>query len=316
MNKRAKNVIFIVFSVIVIVSIAITLIFIPKETKPLNYNSDNNTDNELYAESFSLNMPDTIQILKGTSVGLLPGYFEVLPSQMSDKLTTEIQLKSGGVVNGIQFQNNKISAISAGNYAIKFKMPKTKSTYFSKTVNINVYENQQNSHVYLNNFELKAGDSKNIAELFTIKEGLEYDITVGANLIMNGNNITANYAGECDLNFVVTSNYLKYNYNFTISVLEQPSYVIELVNVSNNTINIDRSENDVEYVQFVVKNREGENVSQLVKAKSSDSSIVEVEQGYDDVLVKLKALKSGTAHITLYLQSDESIETIINVLVN
>lgn len=314
MNKRTKSLIYAIFSVIVIVALAITLIFVPKDKEDLDNNETEIVNQEVYAESFTLNLPATIKILKGTYVTLSSGYYSVVPSELSNKLLTEVEVKNGGVNDGIVFEENKITANNVGSYSIKFKMQKSKSGYFTKSVNIVVFENVQESHVYSNDVQLRVDESKNISDLFTITNEEDCNITTGQNVVLNDNVLTAKNVGDCDVYFKFTQDYLTYNYKFTLGVLPKPVYSIELVDIANNTINLNVGSSS--HIQFEVKDIFNESVSQLVKAWSSDEDIVIIEQPYDDALIKIRALKSGNAQVILFLKEDESIKTVVNVYVN
>ena len=305
----------------VIVGIAITLVFVNKSKEKLDHDSNNGNinstsqTNETYATSFAMNLPNTIKILVGTKVFLLDGYINVTPSSMLKKLTYEISPKSNGSLNGIKFENNIITANSIGGYIIKFKIPKSASVYFTKTINIVVYEETTSSHIYQTSNTMVIGESKNISELFSVLDGSNFSATTDGNITYSNDIITAQNVGDSKIQFNFAENYIKYVYDFEIKIKDEPMFKIVLLNVTNNTINIDMSDNDVAFINFQVKNREEENVTQAVKVSSSNKEIVVDETKTDDVLIKIRAKSTGEATITISLDSDQTIRVDIKVIV-
>ncbi len=305
----------------VVVGIAIALVFINKNKENNSFsnneikNSESQTD-VTYATSFSLNLPNTINILVGAKAILSNGYVEVTPSSMLEKLSYEVTPKASGVVNGIKFNNNVIEANIVGNYTIKFKMPKSASVYFSRTINVAVYDEKVNSHIYQTGDTMIIGESKNVSEMFSVINNPNFTVTTDGNTTYLNNKIIAQNVSESNLTFKFIENYVEYVYEFTVRIKDEPMFKIVLLNVTNNIINIDLSDNDVRFINFQIKNREEENVTQAIRVSSSNEDVVIDETETDDVLIKIRALSTGEATITISLVSDETINVEIRVIVN
>ncbi len=324
MKKKVWSWIFTVFAIASIVVLSIFLVLYNKkkvdkqnpdaETPEISTPTNPSDSTDVYATTFSINLPETIQILVGTSVNLKSGYVDVSPTSMLEKLTYEITPKSSGVVNGIKLENNTIEAISAGGYTIKFKMPKSKLTYFSKTINVLVYEEQTSSHIQQIKNQIIVGESLNIFEMFEFDESKLVNVTADNKITYNNNIITGINVGESDVKFHFVEAYLEYVYDFEINVKPVPDYKIVLNNVNGNSININFSEKDYFQISYSILNRDEEFVSQDIMVMSSNEGILFVER-IADPLIKIRAVSIGEATITISLVSDSTITVEIHVFI-
>lgn len=326
MKNKIWGWIFTIVSVASIVLVAIFLVLHNKDkSKPETPSIENpeistpinpsEPEKETYATAFSISLPDTIQILLGTKVTLKAGYMNVTPAIMLEKLTFEVIPKTGGVVNGIKFEDNSIEAISTGRYELKFKMPKSKLTFFSKTVDVLVYDEITSCPVYQVEDTMVVEESAYLATMFEIMDGKEFIISTDSKITYVDETLTAQTTGESVISFSITETNVEYTYQFSITIKDKPMYQIVLNNVQNNQLTFDISINDVSNINFSVVNRDEENVSQAISVTSSDETIVVIERVYDP-LIKIRALSVGEARITISLASDPTIKVEINVIVN
>lgn len=322
MNNRKKwKFIFTCAAIVVVVLIAIALVLLNTYKKDVKPEEDDDipteppkTD-EIYATSFSLNLPETIHILVGTDVNLKTGYINVSPTSMIDKLTYEVTPKSTGVVNGIVFENNTISAKSLGRYTIIFKMPKSKSTNFSKSIDVLVYDNAINSHIYQINSILTIGEQTNLSQMFSIQAGKTYSVSTDSNTFYENENLIGTSVGESVVRFNFLENYVQYNYKFELTIKDIPEFAIVLNNVTNKIITLDLVENDTYQIDYSILNRDEEHVYQKdILATVSDETFVEVIR-IAEPLIKIKAVKQGEVTLKISLVSDENIFIEIKVVV-
>ena len=314
MHRKRKTWLYAIFAIVTIAVVVISLVLIPKNDEPNSANNDNTQNsNEVYATSFSVNVPNSIKIPVGSSINFLNGYINVSPSSVIDKLT--IELTPSDLENGITFENNKLIANKIGNYSLKFKIPKSKSNYFSKTISINVCEVKDNIHINSINNTMVKGDVKQIYDMFLINDEITYSVKTDNNVSFVNNTITACNVGESELTFTFVDEYLEYVYDFKINIKDQPEYVILLKNVSNNTITLDTVENDVFHINYEIVDRNNEQAFQPLIVISNDEDLVAVEKIYDDVLIKIRALATGKTTIRISIASNPTIFVEINVIV-
>ena len=310
MNKRAKVWIYAIISVLAILGLIVALVLIPKDDEPDFDNESNDSPTEVYATNFQINLPTTIEIPVGQSVKILDGFVSVSPASVLNKLTYELSSNSG-----ITFSNNVITANEVGYYSLKFKMPKSQSAYFVKTISIVVSQNYDNAHASIINNSIEKGKAQNIYEIFDIENGFSFNMTSDNKVNISGDTLTGLTVGSSEINLSFVDGYLEYIYSFSIIVKEQPEYQIKLNNVSNNLIIIDISENDVYLINYEVLDKNNQHVTQQILAQSSNNEIVVVEKVYDDSIIKIRAIKSGEAKIVLSILNNLSITVEINIIV-
>ncbi len=297
------------FSVLAIAVIAVALVLIPKDDEQKS-DKDNAPSEEIYATSFSLNLPNTIIIPVGSSVNLLDCYVNVSPSSMIDKLTYEISS------NGIEFSNNKIIANTIGLHTIKFKMPKDKSTFHAKTITINVCDASENPHVLLIKNLIINGKSEQINNVFSISDGVVYKILTDNNVNLNNNSLTGINVGDAEITFNIEDDFIEYVYKFTLKIKEQPEYSIILNNVDNNLIVLNTNDNDVFHINYQVVDKNEQHVEQQISVVSYNTDVVKIESVADDILIKIRAKSIGETKIKISILSNSTIFVEINVLVN
>ena len=312
MNKR-KCWIYAIFAVVAIVGLAIALILIPKDDETIPQNNNKTPSNSVYATSFSVNLPNTIELPVGAHINFLTGYVSVNPSSVIEKLS--IETETNNISNAIIFENNKLTANTVGTYSIKFKIPKSESMYFSKTITIKVKPYHENNHISVLKNSIQESQTCSLDEMFSISDGLNYEIITDSNINFDNNVFTAINVGLSEITFVVKENYLEYIYVFEINIQDLPEYEIVINNVTNNTITLDTLYNDVKHINFEVIDRNNEQTTQLVKALSNNEDVVIVEESYDDLLIKIRAVSVGEATLTLYLISNPAICVEINIVV-
>ena len=100
---------------------------------------------------------------------------------------------------------------------------------------------------------------------------------------------------------------------FKLTIKDEPQYKIVIINPSNNSLVINLQDDDIAYVNYLIKNREEQNVKQEIKIEILDESIIQFEKITDDALIKFKALTNGDTTIKISLKNDESIFVSISV---
>lgn len=310
-RRKALSIFYAVISVVAIVAIVLTLIFVPKDDKS---QTNENGNSETYATSFSVNLPNKIEILLNTKA-VLKNYISVVPAEMESELTYEVKVKSTGTDGGINFENNKISALAVGEYSIQFKMPKSSSSYFSKTISIGVFEDVESAHITQKATSIKVDETRSLSDMFSIKENANYSVTTDGTISFDNNNFLSQTEGESEIEFVFEESNVSYIYNFNLLVNPKPQYTIVLNNVTNNTIEFDLSNNDVFHISYNVKDGNMENVSQSVNAISNDTSIILIESVDSDNLIKIRAVAIGETIIKIYITTNNNIAVNINVKV-
>jgi len=268
--------------------------------------SNKETQTEEYATSFSLNLPDTINIFVGTKINLKSGYVNVTPSNMLKKLNVEVKAKENSNTSGIIFENNQITANEVGKYSLVFKMPKSETYNFSKTISVNVYNEKENSHVFKKINSIEITKNVDIEEAFTIKENSTYSTITDDKVKIENGSICAEKLGESNITFVFVEQFVEYVYNFELTVKELPRYEIVLKNVTENRIEINIDEDDVFQLQYQVVEGGSGDISQDVIVEVENKSIVTTEFGIDQ-FIKITALKKGETIITISYVLDSSI---------
>ncbi len=307
--------------VMFLLGIAIFLVIYNNKDDNQNNKNDNgenppNEETEIYATSFSLNIPDGIEIFINSKINFKSGFVNVTPSSMLSELEYEIAAKSGGTDGGLKFENNTLTATEIGEYTIKFKMPKSSSSYFSKTISILVYEEENKGHIYQTTKSIIIGEELDVNDLFQINSNKSFNVQTDNKISYSKNKIKALNLGESDISFKFTESYLEFVYNFTLSIKEEPKYVIELKNITNNVLTINLVD-EFAYIQFEVVDRDEGDISQLVEVVSVDDNIATVNS-YDinPPLIKITAKSVGETVIKIIYTLDITVQVEVKVIVN
>lgn len=309
-----KKALYWIYASFVVVVLALCLV-VPKLIK--NNKEDDfkkGTETEEYATSFSLNLPDTINIFIGTKINLKAGYVNVTPADMVEKLNVEVKAKENSSLSGMLFENNQITANDVGKYSLVFKMPKSASTNFSKTISVNVLEEKENSHVYKEINSIEVTKSLEINKVFTIKENVVFSIMTDNKVSIEEGIIKANSVGQSEIQFVFTEQFVQYIYDFELTIKELPRYQIILKNLSENKIEININEDDVFQLQYQIIDAGSEDILQDVIVEVENKSIVTSEFGIDQ-FIKIIAHSKGETIITISYVLDVNINLEIIVLV-
>lgn len=309
-----KKALYWIYASFVVVVLALCLV-VPKLIK--NNKEDDfkkGTETEEYATSFSLNLPDTINIFIGTKINLKAGYVNVTPANMVEKLNVEVKAKENSSLSGMLFENNQITANDVGKYSLVFKMPKSASTNFSKTISVNVLEEKENSHVYKEINSIEVTKSLEINKVFTIKENVVFSIMTDNKVSIEEGIIKANSVGQSEIQFVFTEQFVQYIYDFELTIKELPRYQIILKNLSENKIEININEDDVFQLQYQIIDAGSEDILQDVIVEVENKSIVTSEFGIDQ-FIKIIAHSKGETIITISYVLDVNINLEIIVLV-
>ncbi len=304
--NRKKLWFYAIFSIVIIVGLAVALVLVPKSDEP---DSKHEGNSETYASYFYVEVPNTIEIPVGMCVNFLEGYIAVTPSNMINKLNIEISTSTG-----IEFLDNKLMATAVGDYTIKFKMPKSESTFFSKTISVKV-KSMEESPIKLIKESIVRGETIHVNDVFNIAGGVQYSVVTNENFSIVDGALRANNTGDGKVLFSVIESKLQYVYAFDINIKEPPEYKILLNNVLNNRINLDLVD-DTFHINFAVQDQNNEYVKQTISVVSSDENVVLIESVADDALIKIRAVAIGNAKITISIASNLNIFVEIDVIVN
>lgn len=331
MGKR-KSWLYSIFAVLVIISLVMLLIFWPKkgddnpddagqdeivEEQPEEEGNDGTAETipeEIYATSFVVNLPSTINILNGTTINLISGYVQVQPSEMADKIEMEIVPRYSSSAFGLELNNFTITAKEVGTYNLILSVSKSKTTSFNETILITVYEEESNSHISQTANSIIKGEKINISDIFSIKGDATFDVITDSKATIIDNCITATTTGTSKIIFKFTENYVQYVYEFEIIVKDQPQYYFVLNNVTNNAIELNLESSPVFHVNYKIQNREEGDISQDIVYVIGDETIVEVED-ITNPLIKIRALKVGETTLTLTCKVDNSVKVEITIIV-
>ncbi|MBO5954827.1 MAG: hypothetical protein J6Q13_02520 [Clostridia bacterium] len=310
--KKRKSWIYSVFAILVIAVLTIVLVVNFKNDDGEVENFPNQT--ETYAKSFSVILPETISILVGTKVNFESDYISVEPASMINQLKVEISQKESGVVTGLTYTNNSLTALSVGEYEIKFKMPKSKLTYFSKSFDVEVYEEKDNSHVYQTNKNMIINKATDIFSLFSVVPERVCTIETDNKISRTANILTPTELGDSNIKFSFVEGFVEYVYEFVLTIKEQPRYEFILNNVTNNTIEINLAENTVFTINYEIIDNQEEMVSQEVLPSSEDNNIATAVNTIDN-FVKVTGKKAGQTTIIIACAEDETVKVEITVIV-
>ena len=312
---KKKSLLFLLYSVIAVVTIILLLVFVPKIKNKIE-RDDNNTapsteDVGNYATYFDLNLPTNINIFVGTTINLSNSYFSIIPSSMESSITNYIEVIDG-VYNGITFDDYVISGNTIGTYKITFSVPSSASSSFNKSIYVNVHNNLDLAHVSLIKSSIIINETNSVLDLFKFNSNSTYVLTSSDNINCSNDIIVGKMVGNGLLNFKFVENNIQYNYQFELNVKYVPEYKIVVNDIDNNTIAL--SENESFFLNYLVFNRDDEKVTYNIQALSFDEDIVRVDNVMNP-LVKLKALAKGETTIRLMLEDDSSIHIDLIVIV-
>lgn len=311
MQRKLWKWIFSIFIVIVLVGLSTFLVLRNK-----NEDEDQNNDplEEIYATAYTFNIPDTINILVGSKVLLKEGYLTITPANILKDVTHEITSKNNGNILGIRFNGTILEAIEEGNYTIKFKIPKSSTTYFTKNINIVVYNNQLNSHVQQSSNSIIINETLNLDYLFVVRENLNHTIETDSRILYSNKSIKALSVGLSTIKFTFAEDFVLYEYTFQILVKEEPLYKILVNNATNNIIEIDTSVDDVFFMEVYIVDKNLQHIDQRVNAVSNNENIITIVE-YTEPFIKIKAMGVGETIIHLSYTLDETIKFEVKVIV-
>lgn len=314
MKRKIWKWIFSIFIASALVGLATFLVLHDNNDTDADVPENPDETEEIFATAYSFNIPETIYIAINTEANLLTGYINTTPAHAISKLTYEVAPKDSGVAGGVEFNGNKIVAKTLGNYIIRFKIPKSTTSNFTKNLNVVVHDNTNLSHICQTSESIIIGERKNINELFSIKELTEYTIQTDSKTSYSNSYINAISNGKSEIKFTFKDNYINYIYKFTIDVEELPEFEIILKNTTNNTIEIDFDVETNKHIEFRVQNREQGYVQQTVDAVSSNENIVRVVS-YTEPFIKIEAVGLGEAIIRITYSLDKTIYVELKVIV-
>ena len=305
MNKKFWK--YSIFASVVIVVVVLLLILVPIIENKTNKKSNN----ESYANYFSLNTPSLINVYVGSKIKLKDGYISIKPTIVLTKMTVDIKTAGGDSTNGLIFKDNEIISKQTGNYIVKFKVPKSSSEYFIKTIDINVFDSKENAHIHLLRSITNVGISISLENLFSFKSN-NYLIVTDDKLTHSNGIITANKEGESNIIFVFNEGFVDYVYNFSIFIEPKATYEIILSNVENNRIETEFEDELYLKIQYEITNGVEENVVQDVLVVSSDENIVSVEE-IEEPFITLFVQSKGEVVITITHLLDPGVKKTLTI---
>ena len=335
MHKRSSW-IFVLFSILIIAGVGSCLIFWPKNDKEHvkpdndivqddNNASDNNQDNtndedndkigeeETFATSLVVNLPNSINILIGTEVKLLSGYIQVQPSGMINNVSTTIVPKYQSPSNGLKFEDTYLKANAVGTYSLILSVDKSANEQIRKTITVSVYDDKNDAHVIQKCNVIIKNVKTDINDLFIFNAN-NFEIDADNSIVYEDGKLNGIATGTSVVDVSVTESYLQYIYQFNVKIKEQPLYTIVLNNVVDNKVEIDINDTSIYFINYKIINRNEENVSQEVTARIDDASVAVVEN-ITEPLIKVRAKAGGTTTLTIICDADNSVFVEIEIIV-
>ena len=310
---KRKSWLYVLYAVLIISAIVAVLVFLP----PKDDDKDPDTDNPpQYATSLTLNLPETINLVVGTTAKLNSGYVQVLPKEFEKDLNIAITPKYNSGSQGLRFVHSVISAEEVGTYTIDFEIEKSSTQKIKRSVEVVVHEDFSLSHVTQKKNSFIKGEEISVGDLFNINSAKDYTITTDEKVTLYESMFLAKSLGTTSVAIEFIDGNITYCYSFSFEVKDEPEYVIELINVSNNTIEIDLSEKQFFHIYFQIRNRQEEYINEIVLVSSSDETVVGVEdENITPPQIKIEGLKSGTAILTIICVNDPSTTIELTVIV-
>lgn len=313
-------------AIILVTALAVALISLPKKSEIDHNNQDEiekeedssgeNTNEQLYASSLTVNLPSVINILVGETVELVSGYYSVQPTSMMSEVKQEIKPRYNCSPFGVTFENSKITANEVGTYNLKISVPRSEGTTFNETILITVYDDVSDAHISQIGYSLNWGENTNINALFTIKENETFElVVVDEKLDFINNTFIPLEAGNSNISFSFKEGYVKYLYSFDLLVKAEPEYSIVIYDVTNNTINVDMQHNEIFYINYDIKDKNNESDPQNLIVDIQDESVIVLRKNLNP-LIKFEALQSGTTTIRLICEKDENVFIDITIIVS
>lgn len=313
------------FGAIVIISLVIALIFLPKEKdditipddEPVEDNQDqnnNNQESETYATAFSVNLPSSISLLKGTYAILSSGYLQVTPNEIQSKINIEIVPRYNSSAFGLEYSNSTLTAKEVGSYNLIFSVAKSKTTNFSKTILVTVFDDITDAHIKQINDNIIHGESVNINNFFEFNTALNYSVDVDNKLSFLNGMVNALQVGESNLNISFPDGNITYFYSFKIYVNAKPQYYFVLPKLIDNTLEVEIDKNNYINIEYAIKDRDEQKISQKIKVEIEDENVATLDY-VAAPLIFLNLLNRGTTKITLIYATDNSIKIEITLIV-
>lgn len=296
------------------IGLALLLIFMPKNKSTTQ---EQDKDSQV---SLNVYLPNTITLFIGTKAKIDNDAIVVMPGNKRNEITTEIIVKDMGVENGITFNDLILTANVVGEYQIKFSLKKDDSTTLAKIININVKDDAESQLIKQLKTTTNIGNTLNLTDAFFGFQNKIYTVEADDKISINDNVISPLKAGISNLTFTIkdstttTGLNVAYIYDFNLTIKPQPQYVINLLNVENNCIEIDISENNKCVFAYEVVDKSGNLTSQNVDCQSSDETLATIECPTDGIL-RVVAREVGEVLITIVSVVDENTKIEIKVIV-
>ncbi len=205
-----KPILFVVFSAIVIIAIALFLIFYPAK----------GNDDSAYATKITLANKDTIVMNIYEEITLKDNFVQVTPSQKLDSVTVSVKPVSDKNVNGLTVINNKIKAYLTGSYTVKFSV-EGKINTLSTSVRVTVRDDNAKIDVSRSNFV--SSSEYDLSEAFVIADNnYAYEIDNTEILEISNNKLITKNVGQTRIHFYYDSEFYTSDYSFLLNVDQKP----------------------------------------------------------------------------------------------
>lgn len=273
-----------------------------EETKP--------ETNIIYATKLEIKGAKTITIQVGCFVELETGYMLIEPANTTCKMITTISPLYTSVEDGIDFENNKITANKIGHYRIDFKILKAENKYIETSLRIDVVDDKFST----NKSTFTVGETFPISDFITINDNYEnLQLKTNNYVSLNDNNLTAISAGDTVLTVSYSKEFIKYFYDFNIKVKNIPEYYIVIDGLSNNCKTVNLSD-EYAMISFKVYDKYNQHALQSIDVFIENDSVAEkVHVTYP--LIKFKLMQAGETKIQISLNADAEIFMFFTLIV-
>ena len=272
-------------------------------------------ENIVYAKKLSLNCARTIEMKPNSCVEIVGTYLTIEPA--NSQVITTIATESGKH-DGLKFENNKILSSGVGKYKITFSSPKSKSSFLTDTLIVNVKENITNL-ITQNIFSLTIGDTKDLLDIFQFDNAISNQLIQTDNKVTfsNNNTLTANAIGESSIKITYQIGMFRYSYLANIIIKEIPDYKIVITDVTSGAILIgDEIEFECEvgkslHIMFAVLNRQEECVDQFVNIILDNNQVASFT--LTEPVIIVKCLSKGSVNLRIACANDSKCNLTITI---
>ena len=303
-----KRIIYCIYCLIIFTILVLSLTLIPK------FKSKEHADGKdiTYASSITLTCPREILVEVGTKVELSTDFLIVKPGESKSNLQISISSRVNNE-DGIEFENNIITAKELGFYYIKFSVPKSKGYNLNETLVVHVVE--QNSKIIQNIFEVTEGDFVEISNAFQVNDdGYMAQIIASSNVELEDGKMYFLEPGNAEVIFILTSDKVSYYRTFNFNIKKEPQNIDYRIEIKLENTNLICEVGEVVVIPYEILADGVEDVPQAVNVNFTNSTIIKIISA-DECFIILQLTGKGTTEIKLTSKQINSCSASISIIV-